>query len=199
MKNEKRQLQFKSLFRNWTIKDYIESIISVGGVFFLAVLTTIFAGVSIIKHIAIPPQAYAIPFGFWAFFSGWWYDNLLHRTLFRDRITEAELLIHNLMTYGSGYIFLFLSILSFWFKSFLMPFVFVFLMLKTMYSIFDESMHWKRYENNDSNNLEMFAHYLQFLGVSLYSFAFVYWIYFTNYSNAGRVINETYLLFLHLF
>ncbi len=168
-------------FRGWPAAEYIDFFLSIGSAWSAFFLTLGFLIAITLKHITIEPVLYSIPIGFGIFAICWVFDSIAHRSLYKFYIGKNETAIHNKMVFGTG-IPLFISFgLAYWWTSFMLPFIFAFLFLKTLYSIIDETLHWKRFADGGSDSIETWAHYGQFLGNILYDVGFIWLIFIDKY------------------
>lgn len=168
--------------RGWPLSDYVDFFISVGSVFGAFLLTLTFTIAATIKHIPIPQEVYAVPIGFGIFFFAWIFDSIAHRSVYKNKIDNFELKIHNMMVYASGFPLFISFVLAYWLPGLMLPFIIGFLFNKTLFSIIDEAMaHWPRFRTGRSDMIEMYAHAGQFFGNVLFDVGFLYLIYWNHY------------------
>src|SRR6266516_2521387 len=161
--------------RGWSKAEYIDFGISIGIVFGAFLTTLVFTIAAIIKHIQIPQEVLAIPIGFGAFISAYFFDAIAHRSVYKDQIDKDELIIHHLMVYGSSFPLFISLVLAYWWPHLMMPFIACFVFLKTMYSLGDEFLfHWPRYKQKRSDLIEMSAHAVQFASNVLFDVGWIY-------------------------
>lgn len=187
-------------FRGWTRAEWVDYLASVGTVAGVAFLTAFLGIVAFVKHIQVPQIAYTIPVGFIMFVCGWIWDAQSHRSIWKDAIDRAELNLHYYMVYAGGFTSFICLVLAYWWPSFMAPFIFGFLGLKCMYSVYDElHYHQTRLREGRSDNIEASAHAIQFLSNCVFDFGWVVWIYKYGYQGAGEVVSAAFSMLRHLF
>lgn len=181
--------------KGWPLKDYIDFGISVGSVWGVTLATIFLAIVALVKKIPIPQIAYAIPISFLIFGISWIFDGIAHRSVYKNVIDRGEFVIHNFMTFFSGFPLFICFIVAYWLPWLMLPFIFGFAFNKTMYSVYDEMRyHQIRFQEGRSDMLEMVAHSFQFLSNCAFDFAWIYWIYKLHYAG----IKELFSTILHM-
>jgi hypothetical protein len=121
-----------------------------------------------------PPYAWNVPIGTFIFIGAISFDTIGHRTAYKEALKSGESLVHHITIFFgvSSSVLLCLAYTNpeFW----RIP-AWVMTALTVMYSVIDEWMHWNRYQQGNSDRVEMWSHSFIFVGHMIMMAAWLYW------------------------
>lgn len=126
--------------------------------------------------VTYPGYVWNIPIGCFIFIVSISYDTIGHRSAYMEDLKSGEQLIHHITIFAGVTSCLALCLAYAYREAFMIP-ALVLTALSTMYSIFDEGMHWGRYKTGRSDRIEMWAHFGIFVGHNIMMGAWVYWFW----------------------
>lgn len=109
-----------------------------------------------------PVEAWLVPVGAAIFSVAIAIDTIGHRTIYKQALQGGEALIHQI-TIGNGVASCVLLVLAYAHRAAVIP-AMVATALSFMFSVFDESFHWKRYTSSQADPVEMWSHVGIFVG-----------------------------------
>jgi hypothetical protein len=124
-----------------------------------------------------PLEAWLVPVGAFVFSLAIAIDTIGHLTVYKEVLKKAERLVHHI-TIFSG-IAACVMLCAAWQQRglFAIP-SFVLTALSFLYSLIDEAFHWKRYESQHADRVEMWSHVFILIGHGTMMVAWWSWFWF---------------------
>jgi hypothetical protein len=142
--------------------DWLVYLSWVGMMVGLVVATGGFLYAGHVRGVTWPPEAYFVPIGAAVFAVAIAVDTIGHRTIYKQALRGGEQLVHHI-TIVCGVASCVLLVLAFERPAFAVP-AMVFTVLSFVYSLVDETFHWRRYTSDRADPVEMWSHVGIFVG-----------------------------------
>ncbi|MBX9768048.1 MAG: hypothetical protein K2X47_12315 [Bdellovibrionales bacterium] len=163
-----------SRIREFNRTDWIIYILWIGMMvgLFLTVSTFLFLGHS--KGVLFPNYVWNIPVGIFIFVFAIAIDTIGHRTIYKEELKKGEALVHHI-TIAAGVSSIVFLVMCYDNPSFMRFPAYVMSFLSLVYSLIDETLHWKRYIEHKSDRVEMWSHFFIFVGHLLMTVSWIAW------------------------
>ncbi len=121
-----------------------------------------------------PSYVWNIPLGTFIFVLAIAIDTIGHRTAYKQALKSGEELVHHI-TIAAGISSVLLLCGAYHFRDFLWIPAYCMVGLSVFYSAIDEWMHWTRFQQGNSDRIEMWSHFFIFVGHTIMMLGWCVW------------------------
>ncbi|MBQ46898.1 MAG: hypothetical protein CMP10_05340 [Zetaproteobacteria bacterium] len=178
-------IQYVSSIRSFELADWVPYTCWIGSLFFLLGGVTSLFTFGYINGVEWPPYLFWIPFGTGMFAISLAFDDIGHRTVYKEELALGEGYVHQMISATAVLSVICLCLCYDNGDAFGIP-AGVLIVMSFFYSMVDEGFHWRRYRLDGIDRVEMWAHFFAILGHVLMIVTWWYW-----YSEGYPGVKET--------
>ena len=167
-------LRYAGQVSQFGLSDWLAYIAWVGMMLGLLGGTSGFLLIGWYHGVTYPAYVWNVPIGIAIFVGAISFDTIGHRTAYKIALQRGEALVHHI-TIFAGVSSCVLLGLAYTYPVFLRFPAWSFTILSIFYAVIDESMHWFRYYQGNSDRVEMWSHFFIFVGHLIFILPWVYW------------------------
>lgn len=122
-----------------------------------------FLAIGVHHGVVFPEYVWNVPAGTAVFVTAIAFDTIGHRTTYKAELAKGEALVHH-MTIFAGVASVVCLCLAYAHPDLMRIPALTFTVLTFVYSLIDESLHWRRYLANQCDRVESWSHFFIFVG-----------------------------------
>jgi len=170
----KEILAYGARIKKFTPQDWLRYSLWIGSILGLFLATTSFVVWGWIQGVVWPGYVWFIPVGTFMFGAALSFDDIGHRTIYKNYLKQGEGYIHQMIVATAVPSVMALCLCYEHGETFKMP-ALVLILLSFFYSAIDEAMHWYRYFTRGLDRVEMWSHFVAITGHALMIACWWHW------------------------
>jgi hypothetical protein len=149
--------------RAFGVRDWLAYASWVGLMLGLLFAVSSFLAIGVNHGVVFPEYVWNVPAGTAVFVTAIAFDTIGHRTTYKAELAKGEALVHQI-TIFAGVASVVCLCLAYAHRDLMRIPALTFTILSFVYSLIDESMHWRRYLANKCDRVESWSHFFIFVG-----------------------------------